>query len=218
MASPRKTTKRRISADESTARERIMKAAREVFALHSYKAASTRMVAKQAGVEHPLIHYYFGSKEKLFQAMVEDIYSEFSLVQVTWLDGIERVPPSQGLPVFIDRMLDYTLAHPDALQIIALNMVQIGRIDDIPGYRYITLHMARMRRMLEERLVMRGSNRDIEMFIYCFYSLMINLIGARSCQAQILNMDPLGEEYRAWIKDACLTLFLPWLERLLLRY
>jgi hypothetical protein len=77
--------------------------------------------------------------------------------------------------------------------------------------------MARMRRMLEERLVMRGSTRDIEMFIYCFYSLMINLIGARSCQAQILNMDPLGEEYRAWIKDASLTLFLPWLERILLR-
>lgn len=149
--------------------------------------------------------------------MVEDIYSEFSQVQVTWLDGIERVPPSEGLPVFIDRMLDYTLTHPDALQIIALNMVQIGRIDDIPGYRYITLHMARMRRMLEERLVMRGSNRDIEMFIYCFYSLMVNLIGARSCQAQILNMDPKGEEYRVWIKDASLTLFLPWLERLLLR-
>jgi hypothetical protein len=48
----------------------------------------------------------------------------------------------------------------------------------------------RMRRIMEENLALRGSNREIEMFIYCFYGLMISLLGARSCQAQILTFSP----------------------------
>ena len=209
--------KRSNVPDTVNARERILKAAREVFSLNSFKEASTRMVAKQAGVEHPLIHYYFGSKEKLFQTMVEEIYEEFVKDQGTWLDGLDKLSPAKGLALFIDRLLDYTLANPVALQIISLNIVHLGRIEDIPGYRYIILHMARTRRTLEEWLPLQGTSRDIEMFIYCFYSLMITLLGAKTCQAQLLNMDPNGPEYRAWVKEASLTLFLPWFERLITR-
>jgi hypothetical protein len=112
-------------------------------------------------------------------------------------------------------MLDYTMANPDVLQFSALNMMHIGSIDEIPGFRFIPLNMARMRRILEDKLPLKGTAREIEMFIYCFYSLMISLVGSRTCHAQLLNMDPLGDEYRQWVKDACITLFLPWFERLL---
>jgi hypothetical protein len=77
------------------------------------------------------------------------------------------------------------------------------------------MSMAAMRRIIEEKLTLRGSNREIEMFIYCFYSLMIYLIGSRSCQAQILNMNPLEEKYRVWVKDASMTLFYPWFKKIL---
>lgn len=205
----------RIPAEDGNVRERILKASREIFGRYSFKAASTRMVAKQAGVEHPMIHYYFGSKEKLFETMAADMYAGFVGSMETWLVGLERMSPHKGLALFIDRMLDYTLANPDALQIIALNMVHIGGIEEIPGYRYITLHMAKTKRLLEHGLPLRGTSREIEMFIYCFYSQMITLIGARSMHAQLLNMDPDGADYRAWVKEASLTLFLPWLKRLL---
>ena len=52
--------------------------------------------------------------------------------------------------------------------------------------------------------------------VYCFYGLMINLIGSRSCQAQILNMNPLEEKYRIWVKDASMTLFYPWFKKILI--
>ncbi|HNY66495.1 MAG TPA: helix-turn-helix domain-containing protein [Deltaproteobacteria bacterium] len=207
--------KRRSGEGEVNARERILKAAREVFSQHSYKAASTRLVARQAGVEHPLIHYYFGSKEKLFEAMTESIYGDVIRDQESWLKGLERMTPREGLSLFLDRMLDYTFANSDVLRISALNMVHIGRIEEIPGYRFVILNMARMRRALEEKLPLQGSSREIEMFIYTFYSLMVSLIGTKSCHSQLLNMDPDGPEYRAWVKDACMTLFLPWLEKLL---
>jgi TetR/AcrR family transcriptional regulator len=210
-----KTSRRRTPGIEVNSRERILKAAREVFSRHSYNEASTRMVAKQAGVEHPLIHYYFGSKEKLFQAMAEAMFEDVSRVQDSWFEGLSGISPAKGLASFLDRLLDYTFANPEMLQIAALNMMHIGRIEEIPGYRFITLHMARMKRILEEKLPLRVSSREIEMYIYSFYSLLVSLIGAKSCHAHLLNMDPSGTEYRAWIKDTCMTIFLPWLERLL---
>lgn len=207
--------KHRNSPDAGNARERILKAARQVFALKSYQAATTRMVAKAAHVKHPLIHYYFGSKEKLYEAVTADIYEAYGRAQETWLEGFERLRPQEGLSIFLDRMIDYYLSDPSALQLVALNMVHIGRLEEIPGHRYIILQMARMRRMLEKRVPLKGSSREIEMFIYCFHNLIISLLGTMSCQAQLLNMDPQGNEYRAWVKDASLTLFLPWLERLI---
>jgi AcrR family transcriptional regulator len=215
MSNLKKNIKRRSSSKEKNARERILQAAREVFTLYSFKAASTRMIAKQAGVEHPMIHYYFGSKEKLFYEMAEAIYNETIPVQESWFDGLDRMSLQEGFTLFIDRVLDYTMATPDALQIAALNMVNIGNIEEIPGYRFILLSMAAMRRIIEEKLTLRGSNREIEMFIYCYYSLMISLVGARSCQAQILNMNPLEEKYRTWVKDASMTLFFPWFKKIL---
>ncbi len=214
--SRKKSTKGRLPENEGGARDKILQAARNVFTLYSFKEAGTRMIAQKAGVEHPLIHYYFGSKENLFYAMAEAIYNETLPVQKSWYDGLEQMPLEQGFSLFIDRMLEYYMARPDALRIAALNMVNIGNIEEIPGYRFIILSMAAMRRVMEEKLDLRGSVREIEMFIYCFYSLMISLIGARSCQAQILNMNPLEETYRLWVKDAAITLFFPWFKKILL--
>jgi TetR/AcrR family transcriptional regulator len=212
---PKKHTKGRPAANEGNVRERILNAAREVFTVYSFKDASTRMIAKQAGVEHPMIHYYFGSKENLFYAMAEAIYNETLPIQESWYDGLEKMSLQDSFGLFIDRMLDYTMNKPDALRIAALNAVNIGNIEEIPGYRFIIMSMAAMRRIMEEKLALRGSNREIEMFIYCFYSLMISLVGARSCQAQILNMNPLEEKYRVWVRDASMTLFYPWFKKIL---
>jgi len=211
----KKTVRGRSLVNEGNVRERILKAAREIFTVYAFKEASTRMIAKQAGVEHPMIHYYFGSKEDLFYEMAESLYNETLPVLESFYEGMESMSLQKGFSIFIDRMLDYTMTTPDALRIAALNAVNIGNLEEIPGYRFIILSMAAMKRIMEEKLAPKGSGREIEMFIYCFYSLMISFIGARSCQAQILNMNPLEEKYRTWVKDASMTLFFPWFKKIL---
>src|SRR5579862_1082943 len=57
---------------EDTAR-RILEAAIEVFAEEGYDGASTRTLAKRAGVNLPAIQYYFGSKEGLYRAAIDEI-------------------------------------------------------------------------------------------------------------------------------------------------
>jgi AcrR family transcriptional regulator len=54
------------------AREKILDAAEELFAGHGFDNTSVRQLALKAKVNVAMISYYFGSKEKLLEALIED--------------------------------------------------------------------------------------------------------------------------------------------------
>ncbi|UVE18886.1 TetR/AcrR family transcriptional regulator [Pseudomonas sp. LS44] len=53
-------------------REALLDAAVEIFAHHGIRAASLRGIATQAGVTPALINYYFGNKQRLVEAAVQE--------------------------------------------------------------------------------------------------------------------------------------------------
>lgn len=57
-------------------REEILKAAKRAFASKGYAGATTSGIARDAGVTQPLVHHHFGSKEKLWDAVVSSIFQE----------------------------------------------------------------------------------------------------------------------------------------------
>src|ERR1700689_5368511 len=54
-------------------RLRILRTALQVFATEGYEGASTRTLAQRANVNLPALQYYFGNKEGLYRAVVDDI-------------------------------------------------------------------------------------------------------------------------------------------------
>ncbi len=196
-------------------RERILTAARKIFAEHPYKAASIRMIGKEGGFDHPLIHYYFPTKAELFEAVVSEICDDFCNANISWFEGIERSHPKQALPIYIDRFLEYHFEHPEVMRIIALNSAQIDKLDEIPGYQHIPEILAKARQTFEDNVRLRADAEQISMFIHSFNTLVISYLGASSCQAEVLGMDPQSDEYRAWVKNALLLVFGPLLEKLI---
>jgi AcrR family transcriptional regulator len=65
-------------------------AALGAFSEKGFEGASTRAIAGRAGVNHGLIPYYFGSKEKLWQAAVNLAFEELEA-------NIEAVTGEEGL-------------------------------------------------------------------------------------------------------------------------
>lgn len=53
------------------ARLHIIETAVEVFGSHGYEDASTRQIARRAGVNLAALHYYFGGKQELYRACAE---------------------------------------------------------------------------------------------------------------------------------------------------
>ena len=54
-----------------TKREQILEVAEELIAENGFSGTSVRALAAKAGINVAMISYYFGSKEKLFEALVE---------------------------------------------------------------------------------------------------------------------------------------------------
>ncbi|MBC8313964.1 MAG: TetR/AcrR family transcriptional regulator [Bacteroidetes bacterium] len=55
--------------------EKILEAAKKVFHRKGYEGARMQEIADEAGINKALLHYYFRSKEKLFEAVFEDALS-----------------------------------------------------------------------------------------------------------------------------------------------
>jgi len=62
----------RPPADQANLRERLLDAAVECFATMSIAATSLRSIAVAAGVTPAMVHYYFGSKERLLEAFIKE--------------------------------------------------------------------------------------------------------------------------------------------------
>ncbi|MDR1517348.1 MAG: TetR/AcrR family transcriptional regulator, partial [Dysgonamonadaceae bacterium] len=53
--------------NETESKQKILEAAEAEFLEKGYGNAKTVSIAKRAGISHTMLHYYFSTKEKLFQ-------------------------------------------------------------------------------------------------------------------------------------------------------
>jgi AcrR family transcriptional regulator len=70
MLARRKRTGRRPG--NSATKEGILESARTLFAERGYEGTTIRAIATHAGVDGALVHHFFGSKEKVFSAVITD--------------------------------------------------------------------------------------------------------------------------------------------------
>ncbi len=57
---------------QTNSEERILKAAEELFLAKGYDNTKTTQIAEKAGVTHAMLHYYFRTKEHLFDHIVNE--------------------------------------------------------------------------------------------------------------------------------------------------
>ncbi len=61
------------AAGAGDARQRIMQATIKCFRAYGYEKSSMKLISAEAGVSQTLLHYHFETKEKLFQAAINEI-------------------------------------------------------------------------------------------------------------------------------------------------
>lgn len=61
-----------------TTRDAIRDAALELFARHGYDGTTVAMIADTAGANKAMISYHFGGKEKLYTALLDDLFEGVS--------------------------------------------------------------------------------------------------------------------------------------------
>jgi len=66
---------RPIGSDSAETRARILRAAREVINERGYDAANFQAIASRAGLSRPTMHYYFHTREEIYDRLVAETYS-----------------------------------------------------------------------------------------------------------------------------------------------
>jgi AcrR family transcriptional regulator len=203
------------AAFKLSTREKIIEAATTVFSDFPYYAASIRMVGKEANIDHPLINYYFPTKALLFEEVLRQVIGEYYQAHLEWFDGLFELGPEQGLSLYIDRLLEFSKSHPNALRIILLNLVQAEGSDIIPGYTLIREFFKKTMQTFIEAIPLKGSVSDIQKLTTSFNTLAINFLGANTYHASILGMTPHSKEYLRWVKDSMMFMILPRLKQII---
>jgi AcrR family transcriptional regulator len=94
-------------------RENILRAAIDVFAKNGFAGARVEKISKAARSTDRMIYYYFGSKERLFVAVLETIYKELVDAEAVRFEPGRR--PARDNPLHLES-LPHSPRDADAAQ------------------------------------------------------------------------------------------------------
>lgn len=108
--------------DAERTRQAILAAAEEEFAEKGLAGARVDAIADRAGTNKQMIYYYFESKEKLYQLVLEQAYGamreaerDLHLLDLEPLEAIRRL---------VEFKCDYDFAHPRFIRLLAVENLQ----------------------------------------------------------------------------------------------
>ena len=106
-------------------RDAILKAATKVFAKHGYAGGRVEQISRAAKSYDRMIYYYFGSKEGLFVAVLEEMYRRFNEAESQLELRTER--PVESLQAVIRFMWSYYRSNPEFITLLNSENLHRGR-------------------------------------------------------------------------------------------
>lgn len=108
--------KLRRKRDPEGMQRKILDAATDEFANHGYGGARIERISRRAHTVDRMLYYYFGSKEKLFRAVLEGAYERLGRAEEQL--SLSSTPPVEGMRELIAFTWDYYCAHPEFIRLL----------------------------------------------------------------------------------------------------
>ena len=119
---PRPAPRRR---EADITRRDILDAAMEEFAAKGLSGARVDAIAAKTRTTKPMIYYHFGSKEKLYAAVMEEAYGGVrSKEQGLHLDAL---PPEEAMRRLVEVTFDHHAEHPEYVRLVSVENIEMGR-------------------------------------------------------------------------------------------
>ena len=98
-------------------RKRILAAAKAEFARNGLMGARVDVIARRAKTNKQMLYHYFGNKEALFTATLEDAWSDIRSAEEE-ID-FDKLAPIEALKAHVAFTWNYYLEHPEFLTLVS---------------------------------------------------------------------------------------------------
>lgn len=195
-----------------TTRQAILDAAVPEFWAHGYKGASVRNICSRAGASSNAITYHFGSKEKLYQ----EILDSFAALQNEKTQAVLSVEARSQeefairLELFLAQVLETYLDNRETLLIALREFEQLPPDSDDSALRdliEINHSLSNFVQKAKDRGFVRA-DVDVGMVAGTLLDRLINQARYAHTHAQFFSVTSLDPEYRAYWVRASLELVL----------
>ena len=102
----------------------ILEVAMREFADKGLAGARIDVIAEAMRTSKRMIYYYFGSKEGLYIAVLEEAYRRMRSIEADL--HLEDLPPEDALRKLVGFTLDYQRAHPEFIRLVMTENIHRG--------------------------------------------------------------------------------------------
>lgn len=201
------------SRDRERTQAEILDVATREFAEHGYSGARVDDIAERTRTTKRMLYYYFGSKEGLFVAVLEQAYA--AIRDAEGAVDVDHLDPVAAIRRLAELTFDHHEAHPDFIRLVSIENIHRG---EHMGDSLAAINAPAVERI--DRILQRGREAgefredvdavDLHMLIssYCVFRVANRHTWQALFQRDLL--DPaLRERYRSMLGDVVVEYLTP---------
>ena len=97
---------------------KILTVARRTFGEYGFHGTTTRMIAQEVGIDISTLHYHWGDKADLYEAVVLDISEDLRHQLIEVEKVIHGLSLKRRIEIAIDMMTEYLFTYPEISNLI----------------------------------------------------------------------------------------------------
>lgn len=178
-------TQRERIRDADRTRAELLAVATEVFAEQGLSGARVDEIAERTRTTKRMIYYYFGGKEQLYRAVLEEAYRGIREAEQSIHAG--DLPPVEAVRRIAELTFDHHHAHPAFIRLVAIENIHRGEhLRKVESMRDLSTPVA----TLLDDVLARG--RDEGSFRADVDAIDVHMLISAYCVFQVANNSTFG--------------------------
>jgi AcrR family transcriptional regulator len=203
-------TEARRKYDPEQTKRNILDVATQEFSAMGLSGARVDAIAERTNTTKRMLYYYFGSKEGLYEAVLDKVYGDIRMLEQDL--NIGELGPREGLQKLVEFTFDYHDRHRDFVRLVNIENIHGAKyIEQMKTFKNRNVSVVRTIEDLLERGVAAGQFRDdvdaIDLHLM-ISSLCFHRVANRHTFGAAFGRDPshprLRARHRAMVVDAVL--------------
>ena len=108
--------------DPDSMKARVLTAARKLFGQYGYHGTTTRMIAKEVGIDISTLYYHWGEKKDLFESVIMDVIDDYRGMIKNLEERALGKPLYERYELAIDDICDFLISRPEVPNLMLFQM------------------------------------------------------------------------------------------------